>query len=98
MPGILAALLLSLGAVALLAGAIVHNQLDPTISTALTVPLANLAGSIIALVGMAISFVIYRKHPKSALTTGTMVIGITCAACLLVLIPLSDLGCLSRVR
>lgn len=98
MPGILAALFLSLGAVALLAGAIVHNQLDPTIGTALTVPLANLAGSVSALVGMAISLVIYRKHPKSVLTTGTMVVGIVCAASLLILIPLSDQGYLSSVR
>lgn len=98
MVGIVSALVLLLSAISLPAAAVIHNQIEPNIGTALTVPFANLAGLFIALMGMAIAIVVYRKNPERTLAKWTMVAGIVSAALLMLLLPLSNLGYLSSVH
>ncbi len=87
-----------LGALCLLAGAIAHNQLSPSFTTAMTVPFANLASLILALVASALATYGHRRDQSSRAAKRRMWIVIACALVLALLLPMSDLGYLSRVR
>ena len=91
-------LLFLTGAVCLTAGAILHNQIEPNTATALTVPLANLASVLAASVGTAVAGVAYGKNRDMQLARRTLVFGLGCAAILLIMLPLSELGYLSTSR
>ena len=97
MIGIVIAALLSLGSIVLMLGAIAHNQLDPTYATALTIPLANVLALTAALLGFVLALILYRKDRDSRLAKRTMIIAVVCALILAVLLPLSNMGYLSRV-
>lgn len=98
MIGIVTAFVLLLGAAGLMIGAVIHNQLEPTIATAMTVPFANLAAIIVALAGLATAAIVHRWMGATRLTKVAIVIGVACVVILIVLFPLSDLGYLSRAR
>lgn len=98
MIGVVTAFVLLAGALCLMIGAIVHNQIDPTYSTALTISIANVVSLIVAVVGMLISMVVYRKNKKANWAKRTMLFGIVCVVMLALLFPLSGMGYLSKVR
>lgn len=98
MIGIVTALVLLVSAVSLTTGAIIHNQIEPSYATALTIPFANMASLIVAFAGMVIAIVARRENRETNLAKGTMVFGIVCFVVLLALFPLADLGMLSKVR
>lgn len=98
MIGIATAFILLLGAAGLMIGAVIHNQLEPTLATAMTVPFANLAAVVVALAGLATAAIAHRWMGGTRLTRATLFAGIACVAILIALFPLSDLGYLSRVR
>lgn len=91
-------LLFLLGGFCLFAGAIAHNQISPGFNSAMTVPFANLAGLILALIAAALASFSYRRDKSSRKAKGLMWFVIACALLLAVLLPISDLGYLSRVR
>lgn len=98
MIGTVASLVLLIGSIGLMAGAIAHNQIAPSYDTALTVAVANVVSLIIALLALAIAFPAYRKDRRARLAKGAMFLGLVWAAGLAVLVPLSDSGLLSRVQ
>jgi hypothetical protein len=98
MIGILTAFFLLLGAASLMIGAVIHNQLEPTMATAMTVPFANLAAVIVALAGLATAFITHRWMGGTRSTRAAMIIGVACVASLMLLFPFAELGYLSRVR
>lgn len=97
MLGIVIAMLLSLGSVALMLGAVIHNRVDPTYATALTLPLANALALTAAVLGLVIAVVVYRKDRESVLAKRSLIFALVCAVILAVLLPLSNMGYLSRV-
>lgn len=92
------AIILLTGSACLMIGAIIHNQVNPNYSTALSIPLFNIVSIIIAIVGVLVSLSAYRKDKASKLAKRTMVLGIACAVVLVFLFPLSNLGYLSVVN
>lgn len=87
-----------LAALGLMAAAIAHNQFAPSFSTAMTVPIANLVSLILALLASAFAVYSHRRDPASRGTKQRMWFVIACALILAVLLPLADLGYLSRFR
>ena len=59
MAGFIVVLVLQLSALCLMAAAVAHNQIVPTMATALTVPIANLAGAVVAGIGLAVALSTY---------------------------------------
>jgi len=98
MIGIITAFVLLLGAACLMIGAVIHNQLEPTMATAMTVPFANVAAVIVALAGLATTAIAHRWMGGTRLTRATIIVGIACVAILMLLFPFAELGYLSRVR
>lgn len=98
MIGIVTAFVLLLGAASLMIGAVIHNQLEPTMATAMTVPFANVAAVIVALAGLATAAIAHRWMGGKRLARATIIIAIACVAILMLLFPLAELGYLSRVR
>ncbi len=80
------------GSVGLMIAAIVNNQIDPNLSTALGIPLANIVSSILALVGAVIAAVAHNRNTASPLTRRTMIFGFVLVVALVLLFPLSDRG------
>ncbi len=97
MIGIVIAMLLSLGSAVLMLGAIIHNQLDPTYATALTIPLANVLALTAAVLGLVLAVIAYRKDRESSPAKRAMIFALVCAVVLVILLPLSNMGYLSRV-
>lgn len=97
LPAILAQVMLA-GSTLLMLGAVAQNQINPSYATALAVPIANAAGLILALLATAISVAAYRRNRKSRDARCTVVFAILSAVVLTLLLPLADLGFLSRVR
>ena len=98
MAGFIVVLVLQLSALCLMAAAVAHNQIVPTMATALTVPIANLAGAVVAGIGLAVAVVFYRKNAESKRARRTLVFAIIVVASLLALLPLSELGMLSKLH
>lgn len=97
MIGIVIAMLLSLGSILLMLGAVVHNRIDPTYATALTLPLANVLALTAAVLGLVIAVVVYRRDRESVLAKRSMIFALVCAVALAILLPLSNMGYLSLV-
>lgn len=97
MLGIVTAMLLSLGSIALMLGAVVHNRIDPTYATALTIPLANTLALTAAVLALIIAVIVYRKDRESVLAKRSMIFALVCAVALAILLPLSNMGYLSQV-
>lgn len=95
---IIFALVLILGAICLMIGAIIINQIDPDYNSALTVPVFNVLGIFLALLGLGISYFDYRKNNNSKLAKRTMVLAIVCMVILVLLFPFSNSGSLSLIR
>ena len=97
LPAILAQAMLA-GSTLIMLGAVAQNQINPNYATALTVPIANAAGLILALLATAFAVAAHRRNRgrKSAKRTAAM--AILSAVVLTLLLPLADLGLLSRVR
>ena len=96
-PVILTKFLLT-GSIALMLGAVAHNQINPSYMTALSVPFANIASLMLALLAMAISVTAHKRNKAAVALKRTMLTAIACAVVLALLLPLADLGHLSRVR
>ena len=96
--GVVMALIPLLGSIGLMAGAIAHNQIDPSYATALTIPIANVVSLLLALLSVAISISLRRRRRDVRALKATMVLGIVCAAALALLFPLSNMGYLSTIR
>ena len=87
-------LLLSIG---VMIAAVVHNQLEPDYASALTLPVANGLGLLLALLALACAYAAYRKNRSAADVKRTMLLAIGCTLLLALLFPLSNLGYLGRV-
>ena len=98
MIGIVAALILSVSAIGLTAAAIIHNQLEPTLGSALGVAYANLVSIALAVAGVLVALVARHRNKEMTLAMRTMVFAIACTAILMVLFPFAELGMVSRVR
>ncbi|WP_282605431.1 hypothetical protein [Pelagibius sp. Alg239-R121] len=90
--------LLVAGSIVLMAGAVAHNQINPSYTTALSVPFANIASLMLALLAMAISVTAHKRNKAATSLKRTMLFAIACTLVLAALLPLADLGHLSRVR
>ena len=97
LPAILAQLMLA-GSTFIMLGAIAQNQINPNYATALAVPIANAAGLILALLATATAVAAYRRNRGRKSAKRTLVMAIVSAVILTLLLPLADLGFLSRVR
>ncbi|MCG8543851.1 MAG: hypothetical protein MJE12_06540 [Alphaproteobacteria bacterium] len=98
MIGIVAALVLSVSAIGLTAAAIIHNQLEPTLGSAMGVAFANLFSIVLAVAGLLLAIVARHKNKEMTLPKRTLVFAIVCTAVLMAMFPFSELGMLSRVR
>ena len=98
MIGIVAALVLSVSAIGLTAAAIIHNQLEPTLGSAMGVAFANLFSIVLAVAGLLVAIVARHKNKEMTLPKRTLVFAIVCTAVLMAMFPFSELGMLSRVR
>lgn len=97
LPAILAQVMLA-GSTLLMLGSIAQNQINPSYATALAVPIANAAGLILALLATAVAVAAHRRDRKCRGAKCTVVFAILSAITLTLLLPLADLGFLSRVR
>lgn len=97
LPAILAQVMLA-GSTLLMLGAVAQNQINPSYSTALAVPIANAAGLVLALLATAIAVAAHRRDRRSRDAKLTVILAILSAIVLTLLLPLADLGFLSRVR
>jgi hypothetical protein len=98
MIAVVMAIVLLTGSLCLMIGAIVENQIHPRYGSALTIPIVNFISMIPALLGLGVSVVAYQKNKGMKLAKRTMVLGIVCVVILVLLLPLSDMGYLSKVR
>ncbi len=95
---VIVALVLILGSICLMTGVIIINQIYPDYNSALAVPVFNALGIFLALLGLGISFIDYRKNNNIKLAKRTMVLGIVCVVILVLLFPFSNSGSLSLIR
>lgn len=86
------------GSIGLLLAAVAGNQIDPSYSSALAIPIANLASLVIALLATPFAVIAYGKNDQAPAAKPTMVAAATLLIGLALLFPLSDLGYLSRVQ
>jgi hypothetical protein len=97
MKGLATAYVLLTCAVCLTLWAVIANRMDPTLSTAMTVPIANLGSVVIALIATLTAALGYRRTNGSKATRNAMVACFAVSVILLLLLPVSNLGYLSRV-
>lgn len=97
MIALLIPLVLAAGSAGLFAGVIVHNQINPSYLTAMTIPITNIAILIIALLSLAMAVSAHQMTENPALTRPTMLFASAYFAIVAALIPLSTMGYLSRV-
>ncbi len=86
------------GSTFIVLGAVAQNQINPSYATALAVPVANAAGLVLALLATAISVAAYRRNRGRRDAKRTAVFAIVGAVVLTLLLPLAELGFLSRLR
>ena len=98
MIGVGIGVVLLLGALGLTAAAIVHNQMDPSIATALNVPIANAVSLAVALLAVILLLVLYRLGNRGPGAKAAIAFGLVCVVGLAVLFPFADRGVLSSVR
>lgn len=88
----------SFSAIFLYAGAIVYNQLNPSYATALTIPAVNVISVGLAFIAVIIATLGYGKRAHTTWAKPVVVLAIGCAIVFASLLPIADLGYLSRVR
>ena len=98
MVGILVPVIILVGSAALMASAIIQNQLDPTYSNALGIPYANIVSLAGTLLGTGVAAAVYLRRKRSRALKRVMLIGVVISVGLRVMFPLADMGYLSRVR
>ncbi|MCG8691516.1 MAG: hypothetical protein MI806_09940 [Minwuiales bacterium] len=98
MVGILVPVIILVGSVALMASAIIQNQLDPTYSNALGIPYANIVSLAGTLLGTGVAAAVYLRRKHSRVLKRVVVIGAVLSIALIALFPLAEMGYLSRVR
>ena len=94
---IIAIVLLAVSASLLLA-AVVGNQIDPSYSSALAIPIANLVSLALVLVALPFAMIAYRKNKSAKSAKRTMLVAIGLTVTLVLLFPLANLGYLSKVQ
>ena len=98
MIGVIVAIVFLTGASCVMIGAITLNQINPSYNSALAVPIYNVIGIILALIGLVVAVVTYQKNRDMKLAKFTMMVGIVCVIVLVLLFPLSNTGSLSVIR
>ena len=96
-PLVLSFLLYS-AALGLMLGGILMNHLNPDYGSALTVPIFNAIAIVLALLGLALGAVAYRKDRERIATRRGLRFGFACAVLLVVLFPFANSGALSVVQ
>ncbi len=96
MASVIIAIVLLAASILLMIGAVIHNQLYPSYSTALTIPLVNIISIVMAALSIAASAVAYNTHRELKMAKPAMLWGIACIVILLFLFPLSEMGYLSK--
>lgn len=86
------------GSTFIVLGAVAQNQINPSYATALAVPVANAAGLVLALLATAISVAAHRRNRGRPDAKRTAVFAIVGVVVLTLLLPLAELGFLSRLR
>jgi amino acid permease len=97
MKGLATTYFLLICAIGLTLWAVIANRLDPTLSTAMTVPIANLGSVVVALVATLIAALCHHRTNGSKTTRNAVAVCIAVWVILLLLLPVSNLGYLSRV-
>ena len=98
MLGIIVALIFIVGAMGLMIGAVVSNHMNPDYNSALAVPFLNAFSIALALIGVGLSTMAYKKNKDMTLAKQTLIGGIVCFILLVILFPLSNSGSLSILR
>lgn len=98
MKGLVTAYVLLVCAVGLTLWAVIANRLDPTLATAMTVPIANLGSVVVALVATLTAALCYRRTNGDKTARIAVAVCIAISVVLLLALPLSNLGYLSRVN
>lgn len=98
MVGILIPVIILIGSVALMASAVIQNQLDPTYSNALGIPYANIVSLAGTLLGTGLAAAVYLRHRHSRALKRVVLIGGVLSIGLMAMFPLAEMGYLSRVR
>ena len=96
MIGALLATTILIGSVGLMATAIVSNQLDPSLDTALGIPIANVISLALALLASLIAFVTQRLSRSEVLARRAVLAALIVAVALAILLPISEMGYLGR--
>jgi len=92
------AIVLLAGSVGLMLAAFISNQIDPSYSSALTIPIANLASLALTLLALPFAVTAYRKNKQAISAKRTMMVALALVAALALLFPLTNLGYLSKVQ
>lgn len=92
------AIVLLTASLSLLLAAFISNQIDPTYSSALAIPIANLVSLALALVALPFSVIAHRRNKNTNAAKRIMLVAIGLTVVLAVLFPLANLGYLSRVQ
>ena len=98
MIGAVVAMVFLIGSVGIMISGILLNQINPNYNSALAVPLFNALGIILALMGLALSLVAYKKNKNLKLAKRIMVLSFACLILLIVLFPFANFGMLSVIN
>lgn len=84
-------------AVMLLLAAITHNQLEPSLGSAIGVTIAAAASLGLSLIAVVLAILGYDRDGRSRLTIAAVVVALLTLLSLAIAFPLIDQGALSRV-
>lgn len=92
------AIVLLAGSLGLMTAAVISNQIDPTYSSALAIPIANLASLALALLALPVAGIAYRRDKQATSAKRTLIAAAALVVALAALFPLSELGYLGKGR
>ena len=97
MVGRLMVMILLFVAVASMTAGILLNRLSPSYDTALAVPLFNAIAIVLAVLGLVVACVVYRRNREYKQARGLLWCAAACVLGLILLFPLSNAGYFSVV-
>ncbi len=92
MIGAVISTVLLVGSLCLMIAAIVNNQMNPSLGSALGIPIANGISLILVLLASLIAFFVQRNDENAKLAKRVMILGLIMAVGFAVLFPLSETG------